>query len=70
MENELDKAIQESERVGDLFGGLLNDIGTGIPESLKDEKEKDPEVVSKDIDDVEKRLRERLKDIEKGDQEA
>ena len=56
--------------MGDLFGGLLNDIGTGIPESLKDDKERDPEVVSRDIDDVEKRLRERMKDIEKGDQES
>ncbi|MCL4345643.1 MAG: hypothetical protein M1375_01130 [Candidatus Thermoplasmatota archaeon] len=64
MEGELDKAIAESERVGDLFGGLLDDVGQNVPPSMKNDSPGEPAEVSRDIENMEKRLRERMKSIE------
>lgn len=64
MEGELDRAIAQSEKVGDLFGGLLDDVGQNVPQSIKEEKSTQPVEVSKDIDDLQKKLRDRMKDID------
>ncbi|MGP6206818.1 hypothetical protein ACNF42_02115 [Cuniculiplasma sp. SKW3] len=64
MESELNRAIDESERVGDLFGGLLEDIGQNVPETMKEDKPQEPSEAAKDIEEMEKRLREKIKTIE------
>ena len=64
MEGELNKAIDESEKLGNLFGGLLEDIGQNVPESIKEDKPQEPAETAKEIDDIEKKLREKIKSIE------
>ena len=76
MESQLDKAVDESERVGDLFGGLLQDVGMnlnleldsisgGNSKPVKSEGEKKPEEDQVNVDEMEKRLREKLKNIDR-----
>ena len=41
MENELDKAIMENEKVGDFFGDMLQDLGQGkISDTQQSQKER------------------------------
>ncbi|MHB1440856.1 MAG: hypothetical protein ACYCSO_08540 [Cuniculiplasma sp.] len=80
MEAQLDKAVNESERVGDLFGGLLQDVGTnlnmefdsiskGENASKNPASEEEPKLAADKIDDVEKRLREKLKNMDEREKE-
>ncbi len=74
MESQLDKAVDESERVGDLFGGLLQDVGLNLNyelDSIGREKSNNTNANDKEkvedinVDEMEKRLREKLKDLDK-----
>jgi hypothetical protein len=76
MESQLDKAVDESERVGDLFGGLLQDVGLNLNyelDSIGREKSNNTNANDKEkvedinVDEMEKRLREKLKDLDKVD---
>lgn len=76
MESQLDRAVDESERVGDLFGGLLQDVGFNLNfelDSIGGEKSNNRNANDKEkvedinVDEMEKRLREKLKDLDKVD---
>ena len=76
MESQLDRAVDESERVGDLFGGLLQDVGLNLNyelDSIGREKSNNRNANDKEkvedinVDEMEKRLREKLKDLDKVD---
>ncbi|OWP54476.1 MAG: hypothetical protein B2I18_04195 [Cuniculiplasma sp. C_DKE] len=76
MESQLDKAVDESERVGDLFGGLLQDVGLNLNyelDSIGREKSNNTNANDKEkvedinVDEMEKRLREKLKNLDKVD---
>lgn len=77
MESQLDKAVDESERVGDLFGGLLQDVGLNLNFELDSigGKEKKPDANTKNeekveevnVDEMEKKLRDKLRDLDKTD---
>lgn len=76
MESQLDRAVDESERVGDLFGGLLQDVGLNLNyelDSIGREKSNNTNANDKEkvedinVDEMEKRLREKLKDLDKVD---
>ena len=70
MENELEKAKDQSERVGDLFGNFLEDVGTTFPEVDGTQKptKNDPASTGKDLHELESRLRERLKKLDESDE--
>jgi hypothetical protein len=71
IETQLDKAINESERVGDLFGGLIQDVGTNLNFELdslslkKNENTHDNlSKTSDNVDDLERKIRDKIKGLD------
>ncbi len=70
VEGELEKAKNQSERIGDLFSGFLEDVGTTFPEHQETSKTQvsDPSKTGKDLSDLEDRLKERLRKLGETDE--
>ncbi len=64
MESQLDKAMNESERVEDFFGGLLQDVGTGLNRELdlipRGKDESSVEKAPNPADKVTKNIRDKI----------